>query len=210
LAAAALPSEVFAVDVSGSNGHDFANIELLFKEQKADGSFLDTAFKHWDKWHASDSLSFVGPGDVSLAKSFMVIGEYLNGDGGVGGVFVAMDNAAADGAIKLGSSFEAALKISDFSSLSELKIEDALQTGDTAVLQTLYKESSLLNNGAAQMLGTSTESSLVEFTTAAAGGTIIVSQSPVAEPATVWTMLAGLLALFGVRSSKPRRDDARR
>lgn len=210
LALPAVQDELFTVGIVGTNSHDFANVELLYKEQQVGGSFGGTTFlKFEDKWSTSNSMSFVGPGDAALGKSFMVIGEYLNAAGGVGGLFVDMNVQAANSAIDKQLKFDgifpnSTINLGDFSSL-ELKIENALQLGDTAVLDSLYKESFAVPNGTAFSLDGRTVGSLVEFSSATAGGTITVSQQPIPEPATFWTMLGGLLALVGLRSSRVKQ-----
>lgn len=213
LALPAIQNELFTVGIVGTNGHDFKNVEFLYKEQQIGGPFGDTTLLKLDyKWSASNSMSFVGPGDATLGKSFMVIGEYLDAAGGVGGVFMAMKevfaNSAIDSHIKFDGIFpNSTIDLGGLSSL-ELKIESALEIGDTAVLDSLYKESFASGNGTALTLDARTVGSLVEFSSATAGGSITVSQQPIPEPATVWTMLGGLLALLGLRGSRSKRRGA--
>jgi hypothetical protein len=210
-ALAAEPFELFTVHLASTNAHDFVNVEFIYHDKPEKGSdpIGDFVFV---KLTNADIMSFVGPGDAALAKSFMVIGEYLDENGGVGGVFIDVEPQhaanAIDTHIKLDSFFAgSSISLGDFPSL-ELKIANALEIGDIKVLDSLLRTSLASSNGAGLDLSTRTVGKLVEFSVAPngagalAGGTIEVSQAPVPEAATLWTMVAGLLALFGFRSSR--------
>jgi|GEM_PF-6174571 len=228
--------------LSGS-GYKLENIAILYGAAPGAGTGGSGGLKgagaplikYEDKWSPGSALSFVGP--ASAGTEFLILGEFASGNK-VDGVFAALADKTAQGAIKIEESLQTLLGLplgyqgtDKLSALSLQSIESYLSNQNTSALDLLYKESFAAGLGGTQLLKLANTvagegkvdykitGDLLGFTSNLGGqkgadalvGTFGLSdrlvpvQSPVPEPETVFTMLAGVLAVFGIGRKRRKK-----